>query len=88
MGTGTSDSIPAMLSNGEYVVNAAAVRSIGIGNMEAINEGYLPKVVQSGGASNVNASFNMYGNVNNTADLDDMWSDFNDMLVAGIRGAG
>ena len=88
VGTGTSDSIPAMLSNGEYVVNAAAVRSIGIGNMEAINEGYLPKVVQSGGASNVNASFNMYGNVNNTADLDDMWSDFNDMLVAGIRGAG
>lgn len=29
-GTGTSDDIPAMLSDGEFVVNAAAVRGIGI----------------------------------------------------------
>ena len=36
-GTATSDSIPAMLSNGEYVLRAAAVRSIGMMNLDALN---------------------------------------------------
>ena len=36
-GTGTSDSIPAMLSKGEYVVKASAVSQYGTGLMEAIN---------------------------------------------------
>jgi TP901 family phage tail tape measure protein len=37
-GTGTSDSVPAMLSNGEYVVNAAAVRSYGVDFMNSLNQ--------------------------------------------------
>ena len=36
-GTGTSDSIPAWLSNGEFVVNAAAVRRLGTGFLNALN---------------------------------------------------
>jgi hypothetical protein len=36
-GTGTSDSIPAMLSNGEFVVRAAAVRALGIDTLTSIN---------------------------------------------------
>jgi hypothetical protein len=36
-GSGTSDSILARLSNGEYVVNAGSVRRLGIGAMHAIN---------------------------------------------------
>ena len=36
-GTATSDSIPAMLSNGEYVVRAKAVRAYGLDFMNAIN---------------------------------------------------
>lgn len=36
-GTGTSDSIPARLSNGEYVINAAAVRRIGVPYLHQIN---------------------------------------------------
>lgn len=36
-GTGTSDSIPAMLSNGEYVINAAAVRRLGTGYLNTLN---------------------------------------------------
>jgi hypothetical protein len=36
-GTGTSDSIPAMLSNGEFVVRAAAVRALGIDTLSSIN---------------------------------------------------
>jgi hypothetical protein len=36
-GSSTSDSIPARLSNGEYVMQAAAVRKYGVGFMAAIN---------------------------------------------------
>lgn len=36
-GTGTSDSIPAMLSNGEYVINASAVKAYGPQLMNRIN---------------------------------------------------
>lgn len=39
-GSGTSDSIPAMLSNGEYVVNAASAKRYGA-VLEAINSGRL-----------------------------------------------
>lgn len=42
-GSGTSDSIPAMLSNGEYVVKAAAVRNIGVDNLDMINQGGIPQ---------------------------------------------
>jgi hypothetical protein len=34
-GTGTSDSIPARLSDGEFVMTAAAVRGAGNGNRKA-----------------------------------------------------
>lgn len=37
-GTPTSDSIPARLSNGEYVVKASSVRKYGVGTLDAINE--------------------------------------------------
>jgi len=33
-GTGTSDSIPAMLSDGEFVMTAKAVKGFGGGNRE------------------------------------------------------
>lgn len=38
-GSGTSDSVPAMLSNGEYVVSAGAVNRVGVGTLNAINNG-------------------------------------------------
>jgi hypothetical protein len=41
-GTGTSDSIPTLLSNGEYVMTAAAVRALGLPLMDAINAGRIP----------------------------------------------
>jgi hypothetical protein len=37
-GNGTSDSIPAMLSNGEYVVSAKAVQAAGIPMLDRINK--------------------------------------------------
>lgn len=36
-GTGTSDDIPAMLSNGEYVIRAAAVQKYGVHTFDRIN---------------------------------------------------
>lgn len=36
-GTGTSDSIPAMVSNGEYVVKASSVARYGVGMFHALN---------------------------------------------------
>ncbi|MGW6603331.1 phage tail tape measure protein [Streptomyces sp. NPDC055036] len=36
-GTGTSDSIPALVSNGEYVIKAAAVRRYGVAMFDRLN---------------------------------------------------
>lgn len=47
-GTGTSDSIPAMLSNGEYVLNAQAVDRLGVPFLNGLNTGRL-KGFASGG---------------------------------------
>lgn len=36
-GSATSDSIPALLSNGEYVIRAAAARRLGVGTLNSLN---------------------------------------------------
>ena len=41
-GTGTSDSIPAMLSNGEYVIKASSVEKFGTRFLDYVNSGQLP----------------------------------------------
>ncbi len=41
-GTETSDSVPALLSHGEFVVRAASVRKFGEGFFAALNAGFLP----------------------------------------------
>ena len=49
-GTGTSDSIPAMLSNGEYVVRASSVDRVGLRFLNALNDGsYTPRKYAEGG---------------------------------------
>ncbi|WP_405436672.1 hypothetical protein OG373_06750 [Streptomyces avidinii] len=50
-GTSTSDSIPAMLSNGEYVLRAAAVARLGQGTLDALNEGRALPAAEAGGGS-------------------------------------
>lgn len=47
-GTGTSDSIPAMLSNGEYVLRSSAVDRIGVGTLNAMNAGAVPHFAEGG----------------------------------------
>ena len=47
-GTATSDSIPAWLSNGEFVQNAAAVQHYGVDFMHRLNRRQLPKFAEGG----------------------------------------
>jgi hypothetical protein len=62
-GTSTSDSIPAMLSNGEYVLNAAATQNFGIPLLDQMNGSYnIPSNTRSAGANIINSpsSNNVY----------------------------
>lgn len=57
------DTVPAMLSSGEFVMRRAAVNRIGVGTLNAINSGGFSGL-QSGGYANVNLnnSTNFLGN--------------------------
>ena len=55
-GTGTSDSIPAMLSHGEYVIKASSVKKYGTGTMDAINSGTI-KMMLGGDVTSTQAQF-------------------------------
>jgi TP901 family phage tail tape measure protein len=47
-GSGTSDSIPAMLSNGEYVIRANAVKAIGTDALDKLNQADRIKFANGG----------------------------------------
>jgi|GEM_PF-6257735 len=61
-GHSTSDSIPAMLSNGEYVVKASSVRKFGKGYLDRLNQGQgfadggMASIFTSGSRALVNRS--------------------------------
>lgn len=60
-GTSTSDSIPAMLSNGEYVLNAASVDAIGVDNLNRINAAgrNADAAINTGGNSSQSITLNV-----------------------------
>ena len=88
-GTGTSDSIPAMLSNGEFVVNAkatAANRPV----LEAINAGKAPRFATGGIVSRSAFSSTTNNNINvSAASTGNVRQDrqFADMLAGKIASA-
>lgn len=88
-GTGTSDSIPAMLSNGEFVVNAkatAANRPV----LEAINAGKAPRFATGGIVSRSAFSSTTNNNINvSAASTGNVRQDrqFADMLAGKIAAA-
>lgn len=55
-GTGTSDSIPARLSNGEFVVKATAVKRYGLGMLNAINAGTAGSIAGTSGTAAATSS--------------------------------
>jgi cell wall-associated NlpC family hydrolase len=59
-GSATSDSIPAWLSNGEYVINAESTRKHR-GLVEAINQDKVPRFAKGGAAAKLPVDVNMSG---------------------------
>lgn len=57
-GTGTSDDIPLMGSDGEFMMRAKAVRKFGANFMHMINRGILPKFADGGLISATGSGFN------------------------------
>lgn len=62
-GTATSDSVLTRLSNGEYVVRAAAVNKYGTGFMDALNSMRVPKFANGGQVGGSASSTPVMGSV-------------------------
>jgi len=79
-----SDVIPAMLTPGEFVMSAGAVRQHGVGTMRALNRGQVPGFNRGGMVGGVayrangsnGAEFGGSGISINTANLDESFSNF------------
>lgn len=65
-GTGTSDSVPAMLSNGEYVLNAQAVDRLGVPFLNGLNTGRL-RGFASGGLVGFGGAYNRPASVGSSS---------------------
>ena len=90
----TSDMIPAMLSNGEYVVRASAVSSYGKGMLDSINSrkfatGGLARKYAIGGAvetgNNSSFSDNSVYNINVTANTNANADDIANTVIKAIQ---
>jgi len=81
-GTGTSDSIPALLSNGEFVIRSAAVDRIGLGTLNAMNAGAIPHFADGGSVDDTIAANAGVGNVALSVSAVDAAS-FSDFLDRG-----
>lgn len=68
-GTGTSDSIPANLSNGEYVLQAEAVRKIGLANLERMNRDGIAGFSGGGSVSPLPVSSGSFGGEGSSVNL-------------------
>lgn len=90
-GSGTSDSIPAMLSNGEYVLNASAVDRLGVPFLNGLNTGRLQGfatggLVGAGGAFRSDATASAFKTANTSITLNVSAMDassFGDFLARG-----
>lgn len=96
-GTGTSDSIPAWLSNGEYVLRAAAVDALGLARLDYMNRhGRIPAFASGGLATQAPSAHAAYpGALSATVDTSGMAQAVRDGLassrlsltIPGIAGA-
>lgn len=87
-GTSTSDSIPALLSNGEYVVKAASVAKYGVAMFDRLNAGRYASGGLLGGFSYTPTGMPVLGGPSDAksrydqeiADLKKAWDDLNKAL--------
>jgi len=93
-GTGTSDEIPAMLSNGEHVLTAAEVQKAGgqaaiYRFRQALMAGELPKFASGGAVFARNAISGKRLTAADVARINKEWQDIRyDMWLANTRGDG
>jgi TP901 family phage tail tape measure protein len=76
-GTGTSDSIPAMLSNGEYVIKADSVKKYGTETFDALNAGKFAE----GGSINKAPSNNTNWQGGSLMDWEGAWKEANKEVI-------
>lgn len=81
-GTGTSDSVPAMLSNGEYVIRERSVKKYGTGFLDRVNRGHyasggLVQRYATGGRVqfNYNRAAGQYDGLGGVSELMSMFGD-------------
>jgi hypothetical protein len=74
-GTGTSDSIPAMLSDGEYVIKASSVAKYGVETLDALNAQKLHKGGPVGHRHGRNLPGSLFRWKSYPEDMPDYWSD-------------
>ena len=89
-GTETSDSIPAMLSDNEYVIKAKSVRSLGVDTLDYINRmGELPVKRASGGHMGDTTSYivDRYSNMPALSQGDIIINNNTSSSVSATRGA-
>ncbi|MGR2670808.1 tape measure protein [Acinetobacter soli] len=89
-GTETSDSIPAMLSDNEYVIKAKSVRSLGVDTLDYINQmGELPVKRSSGGSVGDTSSYivDRYRNMPALSQGDIIINNNTSSNVSATRGA-
>lgn len=93
-GTSTSDSIPAMLSDGEYVINAKVAQWVGYDTLDALNEGnyyglggltsdFATDYNSSGRSGTGGVTVYMTNQINNEMDAEDIGR----ILMQSIRRA-
>jgi hypothetical protein len=87
-GSPTSDSIPAWLSNGEYVIKASAVSRVGVGTLDAINDGHMPAFSSGGIVRKVSPSNDIaasaHGGGFTSRDIGTLRSLIGDAVNAGV----
>ncbi|QHJ74656.1 hypothetical protein VH22019_00092 [Vibrio phage VH2_2019] len=98
-GTATSDSIPAMLSNGEFVHNTSAVRTYGLQFMNMLNRKMIPKDAiaalmrgriphfNTGGAVGIAQAASNLGGSRSTMDLNFTFSNGRSVTLQGDKNA-
>ena len=74
-GTGTSDSIPAYLSNGEYVIKEKAVKRYGVDTFDALNAEKFHKGGPAGHRHGRNLPGSLFKWKSYAEDMPDYWSD-------------
>lgn len=96
-GTGTSDSIPAMLSHGEFVMRADAVNRIGVPALQAMNSGGFARGGHDLNVADLEGQTNPYTGDFGSASQVDLamdgfgtinWKHARGGLVRSIRGYG